>query len=275
MGIYFRKRIKILPGIHLNVSKTGTSWTLGGRGASVNVGKKGVYANAGISGTGIYSRTKLSGNKPNRSAIRREKENEVINRNPLRFILVFLFLWLSVMIPIMSNASWIWFPILAFVGICCAFIPDRKGKDYEFEIQPTQKQSGVKMEEITHDSGKVEEMTDKSVRVRSLRHTAVSDDLRGGHKKLFRGFGVHAEADAVDGIAAEGLVIKQQVGPVQAYVVQAASLADNFGRSFGKRREYFFSEAVMSICRRHDNFSVGYDFIRFCAKKLTFAPAFL
>lgn len=165
MGIYFRKRIKILPGIHLNVSKTGTSWTLGGRGASVNVGKKGVYANAGIPGTGIYSRTKLSGNKPNRSAIRREKENEVINRNPLRFILVFLFLWLSVMIPIMSNASWIWFPILAFVGICCAFIPDRKGKDYEFEIQPTQKQSGVKMEEITHDSGKVEEMTDKSVGV--------------------------------------------------------------------------------------------------------------
>ena len=164
MGVYFRKRIKILPGIHLNVSKTGTSWTFGGRGASVNVGRKGVYANAGIPGTGIYSRKKLSRNKTNPSVIRREKENEAINRNPLRFIFVFLFLWLSVMVPIMTSASWIWFPILALIGICCAFIPDKKKDDCEFEIQPIQKQSAVKMEEINNNDREVDETTKKSSR---------------------------------------------------------------------------------------------------------------
>lgn len=68
MGIYFRKRIKILPGVHMNVSKSGTSWSVGPRGAKVNFGKRGTYITTGIPGTGIYARTKISGNtssKPN------------------------------------------------------------------------------------------------------------------------------------------------------------------------------------------------------------------
>lgn len=133
MGLYFRKRVKILPGVHLNISKTGTSWSVGPRGASVNVGKKGVYVNAGIPGTGIYSRTKISGgngnyNRDKHYSSKREQENEIINKNPLRFILVFLFLWASIIVPLFTSASWIWFPILAFMGICCAFIPDSKTK---------------------------------------------------------------------------------------------------------------------------------------------------
>ena len=62
MGLYFRKRIKILPGLHMNVSKSGTSWSVGLRGAKVNFGKRGTYVTTGISGTGIYSRTKVRGN---------------------------------------------------------------------------------------------------------------------------------------------------------------------------------------------------------------------
>lgn len=62
MGLYFRKRIKILPGVHMNVSKTGTSWSVGPRGAKVNIGKRGTYVTTGIPGTGIYSRTKVSSN---------------------------------------------------------------------------------------------------------------------------------------------------------------------------------------------------------------------
>lgn len=65
MGLYFRKRVKILPGVHLNISNTGTSWSVGPRGASVNVGKRGVYVNTGIPRTGIYSRTKISGGSSN------------------------------------------------------------------------------------------------------------------------------------------------------------------------------------------------------------------
>lgn len=62
MGLYFRKRIKILPGVHMNVSKSGTSWSIGPRGAKVNFGKRGTYVTTGIPGTGIYSRTKVCNN---------------------------------------------------------------------------------------------------------------------------------------------------------------------------------------------------------------------
>ena len=55
MGLYYRKRIKILPGVHMNLSKSGTSLSVGRRGASVNFGKKGTYMNVGIPGTGIHS----------------------------------------------------------------------------------------------------------------------------------------------------------------------------------------------------------------------------
>jgi len=57
----FRKRIKIAPGINLNVSKSGVSSSIGGKGFSVTTGKKGTYVNTSIPGTGIYDRKKVSG----------------------------------------------------------------------------------------------------------------------------------------------------------------------------------------------------------------------
>lgn len=133
MGLYFRKRVKILPGVHLNISKKGTSWSFGSRGASMNVGKKGIYVNAGIPGTGIYSRTKISGHRNKRETnsyvSHRKTDKEIIYNNPSRFTLVYLFFLASIIIPLFTSASWVWFPILAFIGICCAFIPDRNKND--------------------------------------------------------------------------------------------------------------------------------------------------
>ncbi|STO54391.1 Uncharacterised protein [Canicola haemoglobinophilus] len=60
----FRKRIKIAPGISINLSKSGISTTVGVKGLSVNLGKDGTYLNAGLPGTGIYTRTKLKGTQP-------------------------------------------------------------------------------------------------------------------------------------------------------------------------------------------------------------------
>jgi len=37
MGFRFQKRVRIFKGLTLNLSKSGTSWTVGGRGASVNL----------------------------------------------------------------------------------------------------------------------------------------------------------------------------------------------------------------------------------------------
>lgn len=46
MGWSYRKRIKVLPGIHLNVSKRGISTTIGKRGASVNFSSSGTRINS-------------------------------------------------------------------------------------------------------------------------------------------------------------------------------------------------------------------------------------
>jgi hypothetical protein len=57
MAFRFQKRIKIAPGVRLNISKSGISTSLGVPGATVNVGKKGVKGTAGLPGTGLsYSR---------------------------------------------------------------------------------------------------------------------------------------------------------------------------------------------------------------------------
>lgn len=59
MGFRFQKRVSILPGVRINLSKSGASASLGPRGADVNIGRDGVTANAGIPGTGLSYREKV------------------------------------------------------------------------------------------------------------------------------------------------------------------------------------------------------------------------
>ncbi|MEP9403520.1 DUF4236 domain-containing protein [Sphingomonas sp. VNH70] len=67
MGFRFQKRISILPGVRLNLSKSGASWSFGPRGASVNLGKRGVYGTVGVPGTGLSYRERLD--KPSRRTV--------------------------------------------------------------------------------------------------------------------------------------------------------------------------------------------------------------
>jgi hypothetical protein len=53
MGFRFYRRIKILPGIRLNVGKRGISTSIGVRGAHITVGHGKVRESVGIPGTGI------------------------------------------------------------------------------------------------------------------------------------------------------------------------------------------------------------------------------
>lgn len=64
MALRFRKSIKLAPGVRLNFSGSGASWTVGPRGASIGVGKRGTYLNTGIPGTGLSTSTRLSGAAP-------------------------------------------------------------------------------------------------------------------------------------------------------------------------------------------------------------------
>ncbi|MBO4410692.1 MAG: DUF4236 domain-containing protein, partial [Lachnospiraceae bacterium] len=67
MGIRFSKSIKLGNYLRLNLSGSGVSATVGKTGASVTIGKKGTFLNlspaaAGIRGTGLSYRQKISGN---------------------------------------------------------------------------------------------------------------------------------------------------------------------------------------------------------------------
>ena len=61
MGLRFRRSIKLAPGIRMNFSGSGVSSTLGPRGASIGIGKRGTFLTTGIPGTGFYSRERISG----------------------------------------------------------------------------------------------------------------------------------------------------------------------------------------------------------------------
>jgi hypothetical protein len=60
-GLRFQKRLSILPGVRVNLSKSGASTSIGPRGADVNVGRDGITTNAGIPGTGLSYRQKVGG----------------------------------------------------------------------------------------------------------------------------------------------------------------------------------------------------------------------
>ncbi len=53
MGFRFRKSLKIAPGLRMNLSKSGTSFSIGRPGATLNVGGKTPRATIGIRGTGL------------------------------------------------------------------------------------------------------------------------------------------------------------------------------------------------------------------------------
>jgi hypothetical protein len=59
MGFRLQQRIRIFKGLTLNLSKRGSSWTLGRRGASVNFKDGNATGNVGVSGTGLSYRERL------------------------------------------------------------------------------------------------------------------------------------------------------------------------------------------------------------------------
>lgn len=65
MAWRFRKRIKIIPGVHLNVSKSGISTSIGVRGANMTFGSSGSYLNTSIPALGISNRQRLSSSNSN------------------------------------------------------------------------------------------------------------------------------------------------------------------------------------------------------------------
>ena len=60
MAFRFQRRISLAPGVRLNISKRGVGLSVGPRGASLSMGPRGAHAHAGLPGTGLAYRTKIS-----------------------------------------------------------------------------------------------------------------------------------------------------------------------------------------------------------------------
>lgn len=60
MAFRFFRRIKIAPGISLNLSKSGVSTSIGPRGAKLTLGRRGVSQSVGIPGTGLSWRSQIT-----------------------------------------------------------------------------------------------------------------------------------------------------------------------------------------------------------------------
>ena len=67
MGFRFWRRVKIAPGISLNLSKSGLSCSVGPRGAKYTFGMSGQRATVGLPGTGLYYTKKLNTKKSRKS----------------------------------------------------------------------------------------------------------------------------------------------------------------------------------------------------------------
>lgn len=54
MAFRFRSTLRIAPGVRLNLSKSGASWSIGRKGATLNLGgRRGPRATIGLPGTGL------------------------------------------------------------------------------------------------------------------------------------------------------------------------------------------------------------------------------
>ncbi len=90
MGLRFYKKVKLIPGVKLNISKSGVSVSVGVPGVSVTTGKKGTYFNAGLPGTGLSYRTRIDGvskpvNPPSNSNVELfSKANSVLSKPVLK-----------------------------------------------------------------------------------------------------------------------------------------------------------------------------------------------
>ena len=87
MSFRFNKRIKIAPGVRINLGRTGISTSFGVKGASVNVGRGKTRLTVGLPGTGLSSVSEISGNSgKNSGPARPEDANSLMSPKAIESI---------------------------------------------------------------------------------------------------------------------------------------------------------------------------------------------
>ena len=80
MGFRFRRSVKIMSGVRINLGKKGASVSVGRRGANMTMGKTGIRTTVGLPGSGLsYTKLhRLNVNTSARNHARRERKRPVI-----------------------------------------------------------------------------------------------------------------------------------------------------------------------------------------------------
>jgi hypothetical protein len=84
MSWRFRKRLRIIPGLWINLSKKGGSLSVGGHGLPANVSKRGVRETVGLPGTGISYHTKRIWVQPGKTRPRASQSPALSAHSPRR-----------------------------------------------------------------------------------------------------------------------------------------------------------------------------------------------
>jgi hypothetical protein len=84
MPIRFRKSFTIFPGVKVNVSKGGTSLTVGKRGFHLNFSRRGVKQTVGLPGSGISESSYLFKNENDNEEAAKEKRASEAEDKPKR-----------------------------------------------------------------------------------------------------------------------------------------------------------------------------------------------
>ena len=101
MGFRFSKRLRVAPGIRLNLSKSGVSASLGTRGAWLTFGRRRARATLSLPGTGLsYSET-LGGPPPRRTPATAPAPEPIAASEP---------------VPRRRRYAWLWL-VLVLLGI--------------------------------------------------------------------------------------------------------------------------------------------------------------
>jgi len=91
MSLRFRRQLRLLPGLHLNLSRSGISATVGVPGMRVTLGRR-PAVNVGLPGSGVSYRESLSSTPPATSAAAPPRSHHVH--------------WLWIVLPILIG-TWV------------------------------------------------------------------------------------------------------------------------------------------------------------------------
>ena len=76
MPTRFRKSFKILPGVRVNVSKGGISYTVGGKEYHLNFSKRGIRQTVCLPGSGLSNTSYILKNEPKHGTESRAEESQ-------------------------------------------------------------------------------------------------------------------------------------------------------------------------------------------------------